>query len=205
MLERHEYSSARQRRFLGARASGYPVRGNPPELVKVHAGLESAYLAAIARKDKASRALARKIKGPWMQVEKLLKKRRHRTNPSTAGERAKRLVAFTVRRGGRAVGTVLAATATAAAREAKAAGLQLGREVKGQVKRELCRNPPRGAVLSERLESVSYKHEADGRWYKHPFHKGVVLRVAPDRKSATFYRPDGKPVAGDFWVPNRTG
>lgn len=30
MLERREYSSAKQRRFLGARASGQPVRRNPP-------------------------------------------------------------------------------------------------------------------------------------------------------------------------------
>lgn len=29
MLAEHDYSSARQRRFLGARASGQPVRRNP--------------------------------------------------------------------------------------------------------------------------------------------------------------------------------
>lgn len=29
MLQRHEYTSAKQRRFLGARASGYPRKSNP--------------------------------------------------------------------------------------------------------------------------------------------------------------------------------
>jgi hypothetical protein len=196
------------------------VRPNAPELRKVHAGLEAAYLAAIARKDKTSQALARKIKGPWIRVEKLLKRRpakakanprRRRRNPAVrlprglrkrnpkrSSSRGQELVAFTVKRGGRAVGKVLATTALAAAKEAKAAGLQLGRELKG----EFCRtNPPRGAVLSERAESVTYQHEQDGEWYKHKFAPGVVIKVSPNKKRVTLYRPDGKPVAGNFWVP----
>jgi hypothetical protein len=257
------------------------VRPNAPELRKVHAGLEAAYLAAIARKDKTSQALARRIKGPWMRVEKLLKRggsfsrRRNPANPSVwvrrsavmgsdlyyievdgtpisrdqpraqalkgaeslgygtvkvegaasvklprgarkrnprtrrkarrrnpavkrSSSRGRELVAFTVKRGGRAVGKVLATTAIAAAKEAKASGLQLGRELKG----EFCRtNPPRGAVLSERAESVTYQHEQDGEWYKHKFAPGVVIKVSPNKKRVTLYRPDGKPVAGNFWVP----
>lgn len=212
MLKRREYSSARQRRFLGARASGQPLR-NPPELRKVHAGLESAYLAAVARKDKTSRALAKKIKGPWVTVEKLLargkvpssnpKRRRKRsTNPAKRRKRSRnpsssRRVSFAVKKGGRIVGRVVSSSRAAAEREASRAGYVLG------PRRKVQHNPPRGAVLSERAESITYQHDADGEWYKHTWRPGVVIKVSPDRKTVSLYRPDGKPVAGNFWVPNR--
>jgi hypothetical protein len=122
-------------------------------------------------------------------------------NPKKGGHphlaKAGKLLAFTVKRGARAVGVVTARTAVAAAKEAKAAGLKLG----GEVRAEFCRNPPRGAVLSQRAEAITYKHAEDGDWYRHRFSPGVVVKVSPDRKSVKLYRPDGKPLADQFDVP----
>lgn len=122
---------------------------------------------------------------------------RRRPNPTRKRSRAGELLAFTVKRGAKAVGVVTARTAQAAAREAKAAGLELGRAVKA----EFCRNPPQGAVLSRRAEAITYQHADDGEWYRHRWAPGVVVKVARDRKSVKLYRPDGKPVAGNFDVP----
>jgi hypothetical protein len=198
MLKLGEYSSARQRRFLGARASGQPYRKNtPPALRKAHATIERAYLSALKRKDsKTLRALAR----PWEAIEDSIRGKSRKRNPSKhpkGSNRAGRLAWFTIKRGARAAGYVAARTASAAAKEAKAAGYRLGNEVRG----EFCRNPPKGATLSERAESITYQHAADGDWYRHKFGRGVVIKVAPDRKSVKLYRPDGKPLAAQFDVP----
>lgn len=173
----------------------------------MHAGLESAYLAAVARKDKTSRALAKRIKGPWVAVEKLLargkvpstnpKRRRKRSTKRSTRRSSSRRVSFAVKKGSRIVGRVVASSRAAAEREASRAGYSLG------PRRKLQHNPPRGAVLSERAESITYQHDADGEWYKHTWKPGVVIKVSPDRKTVSLYRPDGKPVAGNFWVPNR--
>lgn len=175
-----------------------PRGTNAPSLAKVHAGLESAYLAAVSHSDKTSQRLARSIRGPWAKVEKLLKRKpRARRNPSDKANKVQRMLAYTVKRGGRAVGTVVARTARQAAVEAKAAGLQLGREVKA----EFCRNPPHRAVLSGQALELAYKHSDNGRAYAHKFTRGVRVRVSKDHKRVTLSRPDGKVLAAQYIVP----
>lgn len=241
MLARGEYSSAKQRRFLGARASGQPMRNPPPALKRAHATIEGAYLAALKRKDtKTLRALAK----PWQAVEMALRGKNpgerirvapgsggtyfvtvdggavtHPTtkaqavkqaeelaalygvkvqsiaNPPASKSRAKHLVAYTLKEGAKTVGHVVARTAVAAAKEARAAGYELGRKVKT----EYCKNPPpRGRVLSEEAHYIGYRHRSDGRKYDHQFSPGMRVVVSPDKKKVTLYRPDGRGVADDF-------
>ena len=59
-------------------------------------------------------------------------------------------------------------------------------------------NPPRGrSDWSNAVEEIRYRHAHDGKYYKHPFEKGVALRGNPDG-TATLYRPDGRPVWEQF-------
>jgi hypothetical protein len=221
MLKRGEYSSARQRRFLGARASGQPVR-NPHLLDAIRAGDKVTILVYAGGgsrnpeyKQKTGRAVMRGPAGwvlnmggphgtPGIATDENIVKIAPRKNPpakrrkrASSRRKSSRRVAYAVKKGGRVVGKVVALSRAAAEREAAKAGYVLG------PRRAMRRNPPRGAVLSERAESITYQHDEDGEWYRHTWRPGVVVKVSPDHKRVTLYRPDGKPVAGNFWVPKR--
>jgi hypothetical protein len=59
------------------------------------------------------------------------------------------------------------------------------------------RNPQGGRVFSHEVHYLAYRHADDGEPYKHKFEKGVTMAAASDG-SIVLYRPDGKPVWGDF-------
>ena len=61
-------------------------------------------------------------------------------------------------------------------------------------------NPPertrpwdRATVVSKRAVAIEYDHVSDGKLYRHPFARGVVVEALVDG-SVRLYRPDGKPL-----------
>jgi hypothetical protein len=55
----------------------------------------------------------------------------------------------------------------------------------------------RGQLISKRVLEIRYKHNDDGKWYKHSFKAGTCAALLPDG-TVVLYQQDGKPVARDF-------
>lgn len=60
-------------------------------------------------------------------------------------------------------------------------------------------NPPgvRGRLISKRVLEIKYKHNDDGKWYRHTFKAGTCAALLSDG-TVVLYQQDGKPVARDF-------
>jgi hypothetical protein len=60
-------------------------------------------------------------------------------------------------------------------------------------------NPPSSGLLSKRVYDVSYKHEEDGKDYRHKFAAGCWLFTHDkDPSQVTLWQRDGKPLFEDF-------
>jgi hypothetical protein len=60
------------------------------------------------------------------------------------------------------------------------------------------KNPPAaGRIISKRVLEIRYKHNDDGKWYKHSFKPGTCAALL-DNGTVVLYQQDGKPVARDF-------
>lgn len=65
------------------------------------------------------------------------------------------------------------------------------------------RNPPiaifgnPGAELMGEVVEIRYKHKADGKYYKHPFNRGVLM-YANRNGTLSIRQKDGKPLHEEF-------
>lgn len=52
-------------------------------------------------------------------------------------------------------------------------------------------------MLSREVYGIEYRHIEDGGNYRHDFKRGVTMLLLKDGR-IELYRPDGKPLWGDF-------